>query len=141
MFFDALNADPEKGTGAIDKVLHAVVEQTDSKTQHICTVFSSMDLAYAYARLCYNHYFCSDMPFSIQALKRWRRMSSAYGVVYINWMALTFEILFSAHDLTDFPDLSNAPEGYFASPQSKEPYKKAMQNICAFDKLPFSEKQ
>ncbi|KAG6863045.1 hypothetical protein C0993_000425, partial [Termitomyces sp. T159_Od127] len=141
MFFDALNADPEKGTGAIDKVLRTVVEQTDSKTQRICTVLSSTDLAYAYARLCYNHYFRFDMPFSIQALKRWRCTSSAYGVVYINWMALTFEILFSAHDLTDFPNLSNAPEGYFASPQSKKPYKKAMQGIRAFDELPFSEKQ
>ncbi|KAG6894397.1 hypothetical protein C0993_011624, partial [Termitomyces sp. T159_Od127] len=141
MFFDALNADPEKGTGAIDKVLRAVVEQTDSKTQRIRTVLSSTDLAYAYARLCYNHYFRFDMPFSIHALKRWRRTSSAYAVVYINWMALTFEILFSAHDLIDFPDISNAPEGYFASTQSQEPYKKAMQDLCAFDELPFSEKQ
>ncbi|KAG6867313.1 hypothetical protein C0993_004587 [Termitomyces sp. T159_Od127] len=141
LFFDALNAIPGVHADNIQKVLESVVERTDKTGQRVCTVVSSVHLTYAYARLCYNHYFRQDMPFTVSALHRWRRAIGAYAIVYIRWMALTFEVLFSYHELTNFPMIPQLPEAYFAAPETQATRAQLCQKLSAFDVLDVADKK
>ncbi|KAG6898091.1 hypothetical protein C0993_007102 [Termitomyces sp. T159_Od127] len=139
-FFDALNAEPSVSADIIKKVMHTILN-TDSKGQRVSNALTSVDLTCAYSRLCYNHYFRHDMPFSISALKRWLRVAGAYAIIYINWMALTFELLFSSHPLTEFPDITSNYDSYFSTEDSVGMLEEVRLNLYKFDKLQFSDKQ
>ncbi|KAG5335204.1 hypothetical protein C0989_001869 [Termitomyces sp. Mn162] len=141
MFFDALNGQHGVNSGNITKILNSLVEQNDSKGQRIRKALSSTHLTYAYSRLCLNSYFHRDMPFTITALNRWRRGSSAYAITYMHWMALTFEILFSDHSMTVFPDTGEDAMAYFANPISHSAHNEVRKKLWAFNQLAFNSKQ
>ncbi|KAG5722984.1 hypothetical protein E4T56_gene17915 [Termitomyces sp. T112] len=79
------------------------------------------------------------MPFSVTALACWHRASSAYAIVYFQWMALTFECLFSAHSLLDFPTLLSSED--FASDKFIQMQCKLHGQLWIFDGLDFSKKE
>lgn len=141
LFFDALNAHIGLNADNIYKVLRAVVQIAGSKGQRMAQALSSLHLTYAYSRLCYNNYFRREMPFSTASLKRWRRAIGAYAIVYINWMALMFEFLFSAHLLTQLPDITQSYETYFNDDESHQVRHQVRADLKTFDDLSFYDKQ
>ncbi|KAG6884380.1 hypothetical protein C0992_006442 [Termitomyces sp. T32_za158] len=141
LFFDALNSMPGISVINISTALRAVVEHTETSGKQIVTALSSVDMTYAYARLCFNHYFRHDMPFSLNTLRRWRRVVSVYAIPYIRWMALTFEFLFSTHDLTLLEDVSSIHDTWFSSIESRPMKQFACNNLREFDMLDFSDKR
>ncbi|KAG6895834.1 hypothetical protein C0992_012211 [Termitomyces sp. T32_za158] len=141
LLFDALNAQPGMTEENMQTVMRAAIESSDAKGKRMIQALSSLHLTYAYSRLCYNPYFRKDMPFSLAALKRWRRAAGAYTTSYTNWMALIFEYIFSQHELTHLPDITDNYQTYFGHADANDVFKSVTKNLRDFDKLDFSAKQ
>ncbi|KAG6887807.1 hypothetical protein C0992_010637 [Termitomyces sp. T32_za158] len=141
LLFDALNVQATMTEENLQTVMCAAIDSSDAKEKRMIQALSSLHLTYAYSQLCYNQYFRKDMPFSLAAFKCWHRAAGAYTTSYTNWMALTFEYIFSHHELTNLLDITNNYQTFFGSADANNVFRSVTKNLCNFDWLDFSAKQ